>query len=146
MKATEFLHQIDERRILEAVREAEQRTSGEVRVFVTRRKLRGRDVASVAREEFHRLDMDTTEDRNAVLFYLAPRDRAFAVIGDEAVHALCGPGFWEETARAVGEFFRRGEFTDGLLAGIERASDLLAVHFPRGEDDRNELSDRLARD
>ena len=146
MKADEFLGLIDEARLLAAVRAAEARTSGEVRVFVSRRKLRGTDVKARALAEFHKLDMDSTEDRNAVLFYLAPHDRAFAVIGDEAVHAKCGQGFWEETAAAVQGEFARGDFTAGLVAGIQRAADLLATHFPRDRDDRNELPDRVERD
>jgi uncharacterized membrane protein len=146
MKTDEFLGLIDEAQLLAAVRAAEARTSGEVRVFVSRRKLRGTDVKARALSEFHRLDMDSTEDRNAVLFYLAPHDQAFAVIGDEAVHAKCGQDFWDETARAVQEAFARGEFTAGLVAGIQKAADLLAVHFPRDGGDRNELPDRVERD
>ena len=80
MNAKEFLEKIDEAAVLAAVREAERSTSGEVRVFVSRRRLRGRDVTKRAHKEFHRLDMDTTEDRNAVLFYVVPRERRFAVI------------------------------------------------------------------
>lgn len=146
MKTDDFLNRIDEARLLEAVRAAEARTSGEVRVFVSRRKLRGADVKTRALSEFHKLDMDSTEDRNAVLFYLAPHDQAFAVIGDTAVHEKCGQEFWEETARCVREAFARGEFTEGLVAGIQRAADLLAEHFPREGGDRNELADGVVRD
>ncbi len=146
MKASEFLDLIDEAAVLAAVREAESRTSGEVRVFVSRRRLRGRDAGERAAAEFHRLDMDTTEDRNAVLFYVVPRDSAFAVIGDEAVHTKCGQGFWTETARMVEKEFSAGRFTEGLVAGIGRAADLLAEHFPRRPDDRNELPDAISRD
>lgn len=146
MNASQFLQSINEERVLSAVREAEGRTTGEVRVFVSRRKLRGRDVQARAQSEFHRLDMDTTDDRNAVLFYVVPRDHAFAVIGDEAVHAKCGPDFWSETAEALQKDFAEGRFTEGLVAAVGRAADILAAHFPRRADDRNELSDAIARD
>lgn len=56
MNAKEFLEKIDEAAVLDAVRAAERVTSGEVRVFVSRRCLRGRDVAERAHREFHRLD------------------------------------------------------------------------------------------
>lgn len=146
MKAKDFLQSIDEAAVLAAVREAERRTSGEVRVFVSRRKLRGAGVNERARAEFHRLDMDTTEDRNAVLFYVVPRARAFAVVGDKAIHAKCGQSFWDETAQVLEREFGSGKFTEGLVAGIRRAGDLLAEHFPRRSDDRNELSDALTGD
>ncbi len=146
MRADEFLQAIDETAVLAAVREAERRTSGEVRVFVSRHALRGGDVRARAQSEFHRLDMDTTEDRNAVLFYVVPRDRAFAVIGDEAVHSHCGQDFWDKTAGAMEAEFRNGRFTEGLVAAIRRAADIMSAHFPRPDDDRNELPDGIVRD
>lgn len=146
MSSKEFIELIDEAAVLRAVAAAEKRTSGEVRVFVSRRRLRGREVAGCASREFHRLDMDTTDDRNAVLFYVVPRDRTFAVIGDEAVHAKCGQLFWDETAKMLEKDFAVGCFTEGLVAAVGRAADLLAAHFPRRGDDRNELPDAIARD
>ena len=146
MSSKDFIELIDESAVLRAVREAEKRTSGEVRVFISRRRLRGRDVSACASAEFHRLDMDTTDDRNAVLFYVVPRDHAFAVIGDEAVHAKCGQSFWDESVKALEKDFTGGRFTEGLVTAIGRAADLLATHFPRRRGDRNELPDEIVRD
>jgi len=75
-----------------------------------------------------------------------PHDQAFAVIGDEAVHRKCGQPFWDETAKILEGEFAEGRFTGGLVAGIRRAGDLLAEHFPRREDDRDELPDEIAGD
>ena len=75
--------------------------------------------------------MQQTKHRNAVLIFVAPRSRTFAVIGDEAVHAKCGDAFWRELAGAMTGYFKRGDFTDGLVHGISRAGELLAAHFPR---------------
>jgi len=146
MKTDDFLAQIDEARVAEAVRAAERRTSGEVRVFVSRCPLRGRAADARAQEEFRRLDMVSTTERNGVLFYLVPADRAFAVVGDDAVHAKCGAAFWAELAGAMEQDFARSDFTAGLVAGIARAGELLAAHFPRHDDDRNELPDGIAHD
>jgi uncharacterized membrane protein len=146
MSSKEFIELIDEAAVLRAVAAAEKRTSGEVRVFISRRRLRGRDVSACASAEFHRLDMDTTDDRNAVLFYVVPRERTFAVIGDDAVHAKCGQSFWDETAKALEKDFKDARFTEGLVAAIEHAADLLAAHFPHRRGDRNELPDEIGRD
>lgn len=146
MNGKDFIERIDEAAILRAVAEAETRTSGEVRVFVSRRRLRGKDVTARASDEFHRLDMDTTDDRNAVLIYVVPRERSFAVIGDAAIHAKCGQNFWDETAGLLQKEFSEGRFTEGLVAAIRRAADLLALHFPRRQGDRDELPDAIARD
>jgi uncharacterized membrane protein len=106
---------------LRAVAAAEKRTSGEVRVFISRRRLRGRDVSACASAEFHRLDMDTTDDRNAVLFYVVPRDHMFAVIGDDAVHAKCGQSFWDETAKALEKDFKDAAAEDKKQATYKEA-------------------------
>ncbi len=144
MKHREFIVALDEERIVQAVHEAEARTSGEIRVFVTRRKLRGEDVAVRAHREFRRLKMSETAQRNGVLIYVAPADRAFAVVGDDGVHAKCGQAFWDETATGMETAFRAGDFTGGVVAGVKRVGDLLSRHFPWNNDDRNELPDTIA--
>ncbi|MEI9864229.1 MAG: TPM domain-containing protein [Limisphaerales bacterium] len=144
MKANQFILQLREPEIVAAIHAAELKTSGELRVFISRKD--SVDPVAAAQEEFNRLGMMKTKDRNAVLIYLAPRTSKFAVIGDQGVHARCGDNFWEELARAMTVHFRAGEFTTGIVHGITRAGELLAEHFPRHPDDSNELSDRVERD
>jgi uncharacterized membrane protein len=62
---------------------------------------------------------------------VAPRSRNFAVIGDSGVHEKCGDAFWSDLAEAMSGHFKRGEFTEGVVHGIERAGELLARTFPR---------------
>jgi len=120
-------------RVLEAIRASEARTSGEIRVVIARHRVA--DPVAAAKHYFHRLGMASSPHRNGVLIFLAPRSRKFAVIGDKAVHEKCGDAFWSELAAAMGERFRRGEFTGGLVHGIDRAGDFLATSFPRGPRD-----------
>jgi len=135
------LPKIDHARIVDAIAAAERKTSGEIRVVVSRRKIPA--PVAEAQHQFERLGMTATRHRNGVLILLAPRSRTFAVIGDTAVHKECGDEFWQKIAAAMSEKFRRGEFTDGVVHGIERAGALLAAHFPRAPDDRNELPDDI---
>ncbi len=144
MRHRAFISQLAHERIHAAIHAAEARTSGEIRVMVSHR--RAPDPVAAAQEAFLRLGMQRTERRNGVLVFVAPRSRTFAVIGDEAVHAKCGDAFWQELAAAMTGDFKRGAFTDGLVHGVERAGGLLAAHFPRQPDDRNELSDDVVDD
>ena len=146
MNTRDFIDALADEKIVEAVRAAEERTSGEIRVFVTRRKLRGEDVQARARMEFERLHVGNTALRNGVLFFVTPTEQTFAVIGDEGIHAKCGQNFWDETVAAMETLFREGKFTEGVVAGVQRAGEVLARHYPRQADDRNELSDQVARD
>ena len=139
---TEF--NVDDARVVAAIVAAEQRTSGEIRVLVSRQKTD--EPVATAQKHFERLGMTNTAARNGVLIFVAPAGKTFAVIGDRGVHEKCGDAFWSGVAAAMTEHFKRGQFTEGLVLGIERAGALLAEHFPRRPDDRNEQPDAVARD
>lgn len=144
MKHREFISKLAHERIHAAIHEAEQKTSGEIRVMVSHK--RAPDPVAAAQQAFLRLGMKQTKHRHAVLIFVAPRSRTFAVIGDEAVHAQCGDDFWRELADTMTGYFKRGDYTDGLVHGISRAGQLLATHFPRVPDDPNERPDDIVED
>ncbi len=132
------LHQaIDEERVRKAIDEAEGRTSGEIRVSIA--PFFWGSVEKAARRAFRRLGMERTRDRNGILFFFVPARRRFAVIGDEGIHARVGPDFWPKVVAAVAARFRKAEYTEGLVAGIETVGRELAAHFPHAETDVNEL-------
>lgn len=132
----------DEAKILEAIRRAEARTSGEIRVHLENR-CRG-DVLTAARAVFDRLGMRRTEARNGVLFFVAIGDRRFAVVGDEGIDRAVGAAFWDGIRDGLRERFRRGDFAGGLEAAILEAGEALSRFFPRRDGDRNELPDTLS--
>jgi uncharacterized membrane protein len=144
MKAREFFSQLQRDAIVKAIGEAESKTCGEIRVFVSRKE--PEDAVMAAQKVFHHLGMEKTRERNSVLLFVALRVRKFAIIGDTAVHARCGDEFWKEVAHEMSGYFRKGEFTEGLLHGIRRAGKLLAEHFPRQAGDKNRPSDEIAHD
>ena len=144
MNANEFLNQLRHDDIVAAIREAEQMTSGEIRVFVSHR--RTDEPIAAAQESFTRLGMNNTRERNGVLIFVAPRTRKFAVIGDAGIHKKCGNGFWQAVAEELSSHFKKAEFTEGVIYGVRKAGELLAQHFPRRPDDKNELPDRVAHD
>lgn len=144
MHEKEFLKHLRHEDIVAAIHEAEQLTSGEIRVFISRKEIQ--DPVAAAQEVFVHLGMEKTRERNGVLIFVAPRARKFAVIGDEGVHAKCGDAFWQELAKAMTDHFRKSEFTPGIIHGVKRAGELLAQHFPHRSDDRNELPDDIAHD
>lgn len=132
-----FFSKLDSERIVAAIAEAERKSSGEIRVHVTRRK--PEDLEARARRRFELLGMMRTAERNGVLFYIAPAARRFQVLGDSGIHEKCGPDFWKEIAGEMERHFRKGEFTEGIVTGVEHVGEVLARHFPRSEADRDEL-------
>ena len=124
-----FSKHLQHDQIVAAIHAAEHKTSGQIRVSVSRKHID--DPVAAAQAEFLRLGMDKSSGRNGVLIFVAPRAHKFAVIGDEAVHAKCGDEFWRTLADAMGGYFRKSEFTPGIIHGVQKAGDLLAEHFPR---------------
>ncbi len=144
MKVKNFFSKLDSDRIVQAIAQSESGTSGEIRVHVTRSE--PSDIEARARERFDKLGMTSTAERNGVLFYIAPRIRKFQILGDAGVHEKCGDDFWKATAAEMEEAFRRGEFTEGIVAGIDRIGEILKAHFPQGPDDRDELPNAIDED
>jgi uncharacterized membrane protein len=137
-----LLRIIDQASIQKAIRRAEQRTSGEICVSVA--PVFWGNVQKAAEKTFVRMGMTATKDRNAVLFFVVPSRRKFAVVGDSGIHEKVGQGFWEHIAEVMSERFRQSDFTDGIVAGIDEVGEQLAVHFPyQASQDRDELSNEI---
>lgn len=143
-----FLDHIDEPLVVAAIRDAESRTRGEIRVHITEAPAPPSfDVDAAAKAAFDRLGMARTVERNGVLIYVAAAARKFEVLGDAGIHALVGEAFWDGVASRLGERFREGRFTAGLVEAVRAVGDALARHFPArdGRGDVNELSNEVSR-
>ena len=144
MHHKEFVSKRDETRIVKAITEAERKSSGEIRVYVSHR--RRTDPLKFAQKRFVELGMTQTRHRNAVLIYLVPLARQFAIVGDSGVHEKCGDAFWQQVSAGMAGLLKQGRFTEAILEAIQTIGDILARHFPRDPNDRNELPDGIVRD
>jgi uncharacterized membrane protein len=144
MKASTFFTKEQQAQILASLKEAELETSGEIRVHIETSN-KG-EVLDRAAWLFKKLGMHKTAERNGVLFYLAVKDRKFAIIGDAGINAKVHAGFWDDVSELLKKNFKEGKFTEGLSEGILLAGEHLKIHFPHREDDVNELPDEISFD
>ena len=128
--------------IVSAIMEAEKNTSGEIRVHIES-SFKG-DVLDQAAFVFDKLKMLETEQQNGVLFYLAAKNRAFAILGDSGINAKVPENFWEDVKSTMQEKFQAGEMAQGLIEGLRMAGQKLKEHFPYQKDDVNELPDDIS--
>lgn len=140
MKAKEFVAKLDHDRIVQAIREAETKTSGQVRIYVHRGALK-EDPLSAAQKRFAALKMEKTQHRNAVLIFVAPRAQKFAVVGDEAIHQKCGDTLWQGVVEEMRDHFRSERFSEAIADAIRDLGAVLAEHFPATGEATNELPD-----
>lgn len=142
MQPDKLFSKEEQQLIVDAVKEAELNTSGEIRVHID--GVCKDEVLDCAANVFAKLDMHKTKLRNGVLFYLAVKSQKFAVIGDAGINKVVPDDFWDKiTEKAVGHF-KDGQFAQGLCQGVLEAGAQLKEHFPYQSDDVNELSDDIS--
>ena len=138
-----FLAQLDDDRVVAAIRAAERLTSGEIRVFIDDHKAPDPVVAAIA--HFERMGMTETAQRNGVLLFVAPLSQSFAIVADTAAHARCGgEATWSRICDEMRSRFAEAP-TAAIVHGVMRIGEALSPHFPRLAGDRNELPDRIER-
>lgn len=142
-KKPDFFSADETAQVVAAIRAAEQRTSGEVRVFVESH-CRFVDAIDRAAEIFFQLKMDETEQRNGTLVYVAVRDHQAAVFGDEGIHQKVGQAYWETEVAKMLQHFRKNHLSDGLVQCVTDIGEALYQHFPyHRSSDKNELPDEI---
>jgi len=142
-KKKPFFNDAEQELIVTAIRNAERRTSGEVRVFVESR-CRYMDAIDRAAEVFYNLEMDETEDHNGVLVYVALKDHQLAVFGDQGIHEKVGSDFWNGELNNMISRFNSEDYAQGIADCITDIGNALYQHFPYDNDtDKNELPDEI---
>jgi uncharacterized membrane protein len=138
-----FLTDANKQAIMDAIAQAEQNTSGEVRVHIES-KVKGTSPYDRAVQVFEQLGMTETAQRNGVLVYVALDDRQFAIIGDEGIHAKVGETFWDQEKDQMVQYFAQGDIIGGIVYFIKQAGEKLKSYFPYQTDDKNELSNEIS--
>lgn len=142
-KRKEFFSPGEKAKVIEAIRVAEQQTSGEIRIFIESR-CRFVDPLDRAAELFWSLQMDRTQDHNAVLIYVAMKDHQVAIYADRGIHEKVGELFWRKEVIAMTTHFRENHYAEALLEVIKDVGEALYIHFPFNRDtDKNELPDDI---
>lgn len=139
-----LLDKDDQEQVVNAIRAAEANTTGELRVYIESHCSHV-DAMDKAKEIFLKLEMAKTERRNAVLVYMAIKDKQFAIMGDEEIYKQAGgPHFWESAAIALKGLLKEGKITEGLVVCIDILGKALATHFPYDPTiAKNELPDEI---
>ncbi|MDO9261752.1 MAG: TPM domain-containing protein [Flavobacteriaceae bacterium] len=137
-----FLSEIDEQQIVEAIRQAEKNTSGEIRVHLE--KSHEKPPLERAQEVFCLLNMQQTALQNGILIYIAFESKKMAIIGDKGIHAFVGDDFWSAEKDLLIQFFKQEKYADGIAVVIAHIGTKLKKFFPYQTDDRDELTNEIS--
>jgi len=137
-----ILNSSEEQILLNSISEAENKTSGEIRVHIDY-KAKG-DAIELCKKKFSELNMHETKDRNGILFYLAVNTKSFAVWGDEGIHEKVSQNFWDTITQSAIVHFKNQNYIAGLESAIKSCGEQLKTYFPIEKDDKNELTNEIS--
>lgn len=137
-----FFSPEEEQKVIEAIANAELKTSGEIKLHIESRCW----FSPIwrAKKVFKLLEMHRTAEKNGVLIYIAVKSKKFAIIGDSGINEKVGQNFWDSTKELMQKEFKQGNFYSGAIKGIESAGEQLLKHFPYAANDTNELSNTIS--
>lgn len=141
-KKKEYFNAEEQQQIVDAIKQAETHTSGEVRVFVEPH-CKWVDAVDRAREIFFNLKMEQTKDRNAVLFYIAIEDHQLALFADEGIYQRLGADYWHAEVKKIIAAFTKHDYAGGIALCVTDIGQALKEHFPYEANDKNELPDEI---
>ncbi len=142
MPARDFLSEEDEQRIIKAISDAEEFTTGEIRVHIEHKCKK--DPLERAQAVFHELEMNQTEARNGVILYIATDDRKVAVYGDEGISKQVEDNFWQNEIDHLISEFKSGNFEGGIASVVGDIGEKLKRFFPSDGTDPNELGNEIS--
>src|SRR5882757_780557 len=126
----------EQQRIRKAIQEAENRSSGEIRVCIEKKC--SEDVLDRSAKYFYQLNMHKTKLRHGILIYVATVDRKFAIIGDAGINSVVPADFWDATKEDMLQHFKYGDIIEGIVTGLKIAGVALQKYFPHPQDHNNE--------
>ncbi len=141
-KASFFYSIAENDEILKAIRDNEENTSGEIRVYIESRCAYVEPFER-AKEIFLKLKMDQTTHRNAVLIYIAYRHKEFAFCSDENLFKKTNQSFWDSLRNQLVKDFTNGHKKEGVIRCINHIGRKLEKLFPFNGENKNELPDEI---
>jgi putative membrane protein len=97
-----------------------------------------RSLAAFTAEGLHQ-----TRDHTGILIFVSLLEHDAEVLADKGINEKVPRNTWDEVVRILTTELKAGRACDGFCKAIERCGALLAEHFPRSPDDKDELSNRL---
>lgn len=128
--------------IVARIAEVEQKTSGEIRLFVEKECDHPTPLGRV-QQLFYNNRMNETARRTAVLIYLAYKSHHFAIWGDKGITEALPNFFWDDIVKEAIEKFKQNQYTEGIIHTIENIGIHLKEKFPSEENNTNQLPDDI---
>lgn len=84
-----------------------------------------------------------THGRTGILIYLSMSEHRAEIVADQPIAEQVSAEIWGEAMADMLSEIKAGNIAEGMAIGVRDVGEILSEHFPRAEDDENELPDRL---
>jgi putative membrane protein len=84
-----------------------------------------------------------TTEHTGILILVSLLEHRVEVLADKGINEKVSPGTWDEIVQIITAGLKSAKPCDAFCAAIQRCSEILAQHFPRSADDRDELANKL---
>jgi putative membrane protein len=84
-----------------------------------------------------------TKAHTGILIFASLFERRVVVLADRGIHEKVPDGTWDNVVRIVTSGLKSKNGCAAFCAAIEECGRVLAEHFPRSAEDKNELEDKL---
>jgi uncharacterized membrane protein len=142
-KKKPFFTEEETRLVVSAIRSCEQRTSGEIRVYIEAKNPYVSPLDRAA-EIFAKLKMEQTDHRNGVLLYIAYKHHELALFADTGIYEKAGKEFWNVEVKKMIANFSVNLLPEGIRECVLDVGEVLSEAFPYiPTEDKNELPDDI---
>lgn len=130
-----------------AVADGEKTHRGQVRFVVETELTTGQLWAGITARQraidvFSMLRVWDTEENSGVMVYVLLADRRVEIVADRGIHRHVGEERWRAICKEIELRYRKGDFLNGSVLGIEKISAEVAHCFPARGAGKNEQSDK----
>jgi putative membrane protein len=103
----------------------------------------GEAVDRFALASFTEHGLHHTKDHTGILILVSLLEHQVEILADRGINEKVTPGTWDEITRILTAGLKSGAACDAFCKAIARCGEILAAHFPRSADDKDELPNRL---
>lgn len=114
-----------------------------LRLFLTPRAIKAGRVQKRAIEFFKVGAERRTVGLTGILIYVSLNEHRAEIVADEAIASKVSPEVWGEAMVALIDEIRAGRPGAGMAAAVHQVGIVLKEHFPKTDNNPNELPDRL---
>lgn len=103
------------------------------------------EVEEAAITSFYEEGLYRTRAENGILIFISVFEHKVWILADKGIDERIDTSQWQEIVAELSQGIQTGRRCESLCEAVQRVGEILAVHFPIADNDRNELHNIIIR-